>query len=236
MVAVVSHDLRNPLSNVIGAAELLAEFELSPEKRSQQIRTIRRAGDSMRRLVEDLLDVARIDASGIPVDPKPEPLGPIFEDVVLLMRRQAESKGVTLEVAGADDELPSVLADRERLVQALANLVSNAIRFTDEGGSVRIEPACEGERVCLRVADTGCGIGEEDLQHLFDRFWQAEGGEKGGAGLGLTIVKGIVDAHGGEIQVRSEPGGGTTFEIVLERGPQERPKPSTSQAFRTTDA
>jgi signal transduction histidine kinase len=120
---------------------------------------------------------------------------------------------------GADrvKERPRARVDRDRLLQALANLLDNALRYTPEGGSVVMGIEEDGERVKVKVSDTGSGIRPELLEHLFERFVGDKGGRRGGAGLGLAIVKGVAEAHGGEVAVRTELGKGTTFEISLPR-------------------
>jgi signal transduction histidine kinase len=138
----------------------------------------------------------------------------------------AAERSVTLELS-LRGELPPVLADADRVVQALGNLVGNALKFTPEGGRVSVaveRDGADGGRgagvdgargIRFRVADTGCGIAPEHLAHVFDRFWQARDARRGGAGLGLAIAKGIVEAHGGTLTVESEPGVGTTFTCSL---------------------
>lgn len=214
MMAVVSHDLRNPLGTVAAAADLLVDLPLSPEKRTEQVQIIRRAAGRMSRLIEDLLDVARIEARALLVAPAPVPVRALVEETVALFRTQAEGKGLTL-TSSIEDGLPPMLADRSRMEQVLSNLLANAVKFTDEGGRVTVVGRSAGDRVRISVADTGQGIDSESLKHLFDRFWQVDSGRQDGAGLGLTIVEGIVRAHGGCIEVESEPGEGSLFHVEI---------------------
>jgi len=132
------------------------------------------------------------------------------------MRPSTEAAGITL-TCRADDDLPNVCADRERMAQVFTNLISNATRFTPRGGAISVGATRvpDGNAVRFAVRDTGAGVPAENLPHLFDRFWQARTSARTGAGLGLAIVKGIVESHGGEITVTSEPGRGTEFTFTI---------------------
>lgn len=221
MMAVVSHDLRNPLGTVSAAADLLAELPLSRQQRVEQVGIIQRASGRMSGLIEDLLDVARIEAGALAVEPAPLAVRPLVEDTVGLFEMQAEEKGLALST-DVDDDVPLVLGDRARLEQVLSNLLGNAVKFTDPGGRVRVEARSAGERVRISVVDTGRGIEPGSLEHLFDRFWQVDSGGGGGAGLGLTIVRGIVTAHGGRVEVESSPGEGSAFHVEIPKVPEAR--------------
>ncbi len=214
VVAVVSHDLRNPVGTIQLASELSLEVPFPEEKQREQLSIIYRAASRMSRLIEDLLDVARIEAGGLAVEARPEFVTPIFEEAVALNQALAEERGLILRwEAGA--HLPEVQADRDRVLQVLSNLVDNAIRFTSSGGAVTMRAERADGDVLLSVSDSGEGIRKEDQEHLFDRFWQPRRRDRRGAGLGLAIVKGIVDAHGGRVWVESEPGEGSTFYFTL---------------------
>lgn len=214
VVAVVSHDLRNPLGSVTGAAELLMELELPPEEEARQLDIIQRAARRMDRLVDDLLDAARIEAGGLKVEPRPEPVEPLVRAAVELLAPAAEAEGLQLRLRSGD-ELPLVRADRSRVEQVLANLVENAIKFSEPGGRIEVDVTAADGDVRIGVIDTGPGIAPEDVERLFDRFWQGGDGATRGSGLGLAIAKGIVDAHGGRIWVESRPGEGSTFYFTL---------------------
>jgi PAS domain S-box-containing protein len=214
VVTIVSHDLRSPLGTVMAAADLLADLPLSQEKQEEQIAIIQRASRRMSRLIEDLLDVASIEAGVLSVDPKPVAVLPLIEDTAELFRQPAESAGLVLETSVAKD-LPPILADRGRMEQVLGNLVGNALKFTDSGGRIGLEAVRSGDGVRLSVSDTGCGIDEDGLEALFDRFWRVESTGRQGTGLGLTIVRGIVRAHGGRIEVESEVGVGSRFHVEI---------------------
>ena len=214
VLAVVSHDLRSPLSVVVHATSILEVGSAAPDQRSRSVAMVRRATDRMTRLLDDLLDVLRAEAGTFSVDlgvvdPK-DVVGQAFEDASVLLE---DNEDVAAYVDVSDD-LPAVTADRERLLQAMANLMTNAIRHTDRG-EVRLGATRDGDHVVFSVCDTGSGIPEDHLDHLFDRYWQGSSGNRGRAGLGLAIVKAIVDAHRGEISVESKVDEGTTFRLTI---------------------
>ena len=216
VVSIVSHDLRNPLGVVAGAADTLIELPLDREERERQATIIARSASRMSRLIEDLLDVSRIEAGAFVVRPSAEEPISVLEEVREMFEVQAEEAEVALAVGPVCDVL--VRMDHDRVVQALANLVDNALRFTPEGGVVTLSgEVLDQETVSLSVSDTGVGLTQDALDNLFSRFWQAEGDRKGRAGLGLAIVKGVIEAHGGEVRVESDPGVGSTFHLVLQR-------------------
>ncbi len=212
VVSFVSHDLRNPLGVVAAAADLLVDLALDEDERRKQARIIARSAGRMGRLIEALLDVARIEAGAFVVRPSAEHVRPILDEARELFEGQAEMAGIELLVE-VDLHVPQARMDRDRMLQALANLLDNALRFTPPGGSVTLGGTEHDGRVVLSVSDSGAGITPEALDRLFDRFWQTAG--HGGAGLGLTIVQGVVEAHGGVVEVDSEPGSGTTFRLLL---------------------
>jgi PAS domain S-box-containing protein len=215
VVSIVSHDLRNPLGVVLAASDLLLDLPLDEAERRQQAEIIRRSGKRMQNLIEDLLDVARIEAGAFVVRPSLEDLGPIVEEARALFADQAARRSIALRIE-ARGAYPRARVDRDRLLQALANLLDNALRVTPEGGSVVLGVGEDADTVWLTVSDTGPGIEESQLEHLFERFTQAK--SSGGAGLGLAIVKGVADAHGGGVTVRTALGAGSTFEVRLPRG------------------
>ena len=216
VVSIVSHDLRNPLGVVAGAADTLIELPLDREERERQATIIARSASRMSRLIEDLLDVSRIEAGAFVVRPSAEEPISVLEEIRDMFEVQAEEAQVALAVGPVCDVL--VRMDHDRVVQALANLVDNALRFTPEGGVVTLGgEVLDQETVSLSVSDTGVGLTQDALDNLFSRFWQAEGDRKGRAGLGLAIVKGVIEAHGGEVRVESDPGVGSTFHLVLQR-------------------
>ena len=217
VLSIVSHDLRNPL-NVVGlVTHVLRETLGSDAVAARHLDAIGRAADQMGRLILDLLDVSRLEAGALALDVAPVAPGVLVREAARDLAPLAAERSVALAHAVADD-LPPVEADFERISQVFSNLVGNAVRFTPPGGRITLgaEPGEEG--VVFRVEDTGAGIDAEHLPHLFDRFWQAHRTRRGGAGLGLAITQGIVEAHGGRIWVRSAPGEGSTFFFTLRQG------------------
>jgi signal transduction histidine kinase len=218
VMAVVSHDLKNPLATIQLAVDFLLE-EIVPddaahEHEREQLHAIHRSAQRMYRLVHDLLDVTEIEAGQLPVARTSLGVHVLVTDALELLRPLANSKRIAL-VTELSPALPPVEADRERVLQVFSNLGGNAIKFTPQGGRVEIGASLREAMVEFTVRDSGPGIASEDLPHVFDRFWQADRTARNGAGLGLAIAKGIVEAHSGGIRVESELGGGTSFLFTL---------------------
>lgn len=214
VVSIVSHDLRNPLGVVAAAADLLLDLPLDEEERRRQVEIIARSAARMSRLIEDLLDVSRIEAGALVVRTAQEDPEEILEEVRSEFEDQAADRGLRLVVA-VERGTPPARADRDRVLQALSNLIGNALKFTPSGGTIRVTAEPAGDGVAFSVEDDGPGIPEEAQAHLFDRFWQAERHGRTGAGLGLAIVRGIAEAHGGRVEVSSREGQGARFTLVL---------------------
>ncbi len=229
VLRIVAHDLRNPL-NTVGLSAGLLQETIPPERTGErrQLDIIRRSIERANTLIQDLLDVAKVEAGQFVVDQEPVETAPLVEEMLDLHRVQVEDKGLRL-VAEIPDTLPPIFADRNRILQLFGNLIGNAIKFTDEG-AITVGAAQQGDAVLFWIRDTGPGIADDQLRHLFDPFWQARRASRAGAGLGLAISKGIVEAHHGRIWVDSEPGKGTTFYFTLplaesgaaEHHPEER--------------
>jgi signal transduction histidine kinase len=213
VLAIVAHDLRNPLSRIsLGATFLRESLGSKTDPRPWDL--IQRGVKDMDRLIQDLLDVSRMEAGGLQLDRSQLPLAPLLAELQEQFGELARSRGVAL-ACGADPAIPHVLADRRRLVQALSNLIDNALRLTPSGGTVTVQAFPAPGYVEFAVRDTGPGIPADQLPHLFDRFWQGARARRGGAGLGLAIVKGIVEAHGGRLFAESRPGEGATFRFWI---------------------
>ena len=211
----VAHDLRNPLQAIMLTATGLLDEAPPAERDTHPAEVIKRCARDMDRLIGDLLDVSRIESGALAVRREPVAIPALVSVVVERLQEQARSRNVHLVQTVAPDLAP-VEGDSQRLVQALCNLVGNAIKFTPSGGLVEIGGTQSATHVDLFVQDTGRGIAAEHLDSIFKQFWQANR-TSGGAGLGLTIVKGIVESHGGEVRVESALNRGTTFKVRLPR-------------------
>jgi signal transduction histidine kinase len=219
LLADVSHELTTPLTAIHGYAETLQmpQLSLDAATRARYLDIIGQETMRLERIVGDLLDLARSEAGGVTLRIQPVPVSDLFERVLMRHRRESEEKGVRLTTSiGARSEI--VLGDADRLEQALQNLAANALRHTPGGGRIELRSERRGDSIVLSVADTGEGIRPEHLPHIFDRFYKvdaARAGRPSGSGLGLSIVKAIVEQHGGTVSVSSTPGTGTVFEVLL---------------------
>jgi signal transduction histidine kinase len=180
---------------------------------------IQRAANRANRLISDLLDVARIQAGGLAVEPASVEVRSLMQEAVDSATPLATANQLTLQRV-AEDDVTTVFSDRDRVLQVFANLIGNAIKFTPKGGEITLRAELAGGDVRFAVCDTGPGIPPEHLPHVFDRYWQAKSTAKLGTGLGLSIAKGIVEAHGGKIFVESEPGRGASFIFTLPVAPR----------------
>lgn len=215
VLAVVSHDLRNPLSVIdMCAASLADRLPAGDEGARSLVRTIESSTEWMNRLIEDLLDVARVEAGRLALERQPHDLVRVISEATVMLEPLIAEKSLTLR-EDLPEHLPRANVDARRVVQVLENLVSNAVKHTPPGGEIEIHAESMNGEVRIVVRDTGSGIPAEHLPHLFDRFWQARDARRGGAGLGLAIAKGIVEAHGGRIWVESSLGAGSTFGFSL---------------------
>lgn len=217
LVAIVSHDLRNPIHTIHMAASFLLDIAPTNDRRLQarrQLEVIQRSAMRANRLIQDLLDVARIQAGGLAVDPVPVDVKSLVHEAVEFATPLATAAHLKVECE-IPDPIPMVSTDRERVLQVFANLIGNAIKFTPKGGEIRIIASRDNSEIRFVVADTGPGIPAEHLNHVFDRYWQAKSTAKLGTGLGLSIAKGIVEAHGGRIWVESPPNSGAQFNFTL---------------------
>src|SRR6266498_2131553 len=215
VLAIVSHDLRNPLNAIMLAAELMKTSDGMPPEEIEQVETIMLSAQRMRRLIEDLLDVTRLEGGKqLPIEAAPIDVEPLFRELYELFKTQAATSSITLEYE-VDDDVPPVYADRHRVTQVLSNLIGNSMKFTPEGGLITYRAEPQNGHVLFTVSDTGPGIPQKNLKDIFNPYWQAKRTARLGAGLGLPIAKGIVEAHGGRIWAESEPGKGTTFYFTL---------------------
>jgi signal transduction histidine kinase len=217
VLGVVAHDLRNPLSTILMQASVLKRQGPEPERRSPKpAAVIQRAANRMNRLIQDLLDVALMEAGQLTIERSRLSASSLIVEAVDMQRPLASSSSLELRVE-VDPDVPEVWGDRDRLLQVFENLIGNAIKFTKAGGRITAGATSRDDEVVFWVADTGCGIASENLPRVFDRFWQATRAGRQGAGLGLPIAKGIVGAHGGRIWVESTAGSGSTFFFTIPR-------------------
>jgi signal transduction histidine kinase len=214
VLAVVAHDLRNPLGAIGMFAHLLEETLPPDDAGCDHARSIYALTEQASRLIQDLLDVSRMEAGQFHLELDSVPVRALLSQAVEMLAGAAAGKGIALERL-VEDALPPVPADLHRVSQVLSNLVGNAVRFTPAGGRIVVRAERGGDVVVFSVSDTGAGIAPEHLPFVFDRFWQARKSERAGAGLGLAIARGIVEAHGGRMWVESEPGRGSTFWFTL---------------------
>ena len=214
VLAAVTHDLRNPLNLVSVTTQLLMEPDLAPERRKTVFAINARAVQRMNRLIDDLLDVVRMEAGCLYLNVGSCDIADVLVETMESFQTRATQQGLSLALC---PEPPSAIvhADKDRLLQMIDNLVGNAMKFTPRGGCVSVGGYVEPDEVRVTVADTGPGIPEELRERLFDRFWQARGADRRGLGLGLHIAKSIAEAHGGRLWVESTIGSGSTFHFAM---------------------
>ena len=218
MISVVAHDLRTPLTSIHGYLELATEDGVTPEEQRKFLGIVQRSSKRLERLADDLLFISRLRAGRLELEPERVQVRDVLQSVVDAVAPSTAARGIELSLEGTGCE---VVADAHRVFQAVENLVSNAIKFSPEGSVVTlgVEPEAEGARIFVR--DHGQGISAADLEHVFERFFRAAGTETvPGAGLGLSIVKAVAEAHGGTVRVQSTPGEGATFVLWLPAEPR----------------
>ncbi|UZJ62662.1 ATP-binding protein [Pseudomonas sp. KU26590] len=220
LVAVVSHDLRSPLTVIVMQCGMMqrviaADISASSKRLTSAIDTLQRASTRMTRLLEDLLDTSKIEAGRYSIDAQPLEVSQLFEDAWSLLTPLALNKFIDLTFHAEPDL--KILADPERMFQVLSNLVGNAIKFTPKAGNISVKAAAEGDHVVVSVVDSGDGIAPDQLPHVFERYWRRREDNPSGSGLGLYISQGIVKAHGGELSATSEEGVGSEFRFSVPR-------------------
>jgi PAS domain S-box-containing protein len=234
-LATLSHELRTPLNVILGWTRMLLADHLPESSRRHALELIDHNAHVQAQLVNDLVDMSRMSTGKLRLELEPVPVVPALEAALDSIRPAALVKGLTIDTAFDLPDDMNVLADDTRLQQVLWNLLSNAVKFTPAGGRVAVETSVDGDRIRIRVTDTGIGIDRSFLPHVFDRFRQADSGTTrgyGGLGLGLAIVHDLVRLHGGEVDARSDGlGKGATFTVVLRASavapnPIERRSPS----------
>ena len=217
-VANVSHELRTPLSNIKGYSETLLGGAIRDEANSKEfIDIIYRESGRLSNIIDDLLDISRMESGKIKMVFLPVEAGEAIKKAIAVLKNSFASKSINIELSVPPD-LPRILADEGRFTQVLLNLLDNAIKYTPERGGIKVFALKKDNFIQIEVADTGSGIPEKDLTRIFERFYRvdkARSRELGGTGLGLSIVKHIVQTHGGEVSVRSDLGKGSTFSFTI---------------------
>jgi signal transduction histidine kinase len=231
VLGVVAHDLRNPLNQIIMTTQLLVGQDFPVARRRELLEAATRSGFQMSRLINDLLDTVRLQAGRLTLDLEDVPVNTILQQADDTLGPIAEDRHIHLETALPNEDI-IVSADPVRVSQLLGNLVGNALKFTPEHGSVKLQVVRAGEEIVFKVTDTGPGIPSADIEHLFDKFWQARRNDHRGVGLGLAIAKSIVEAHGGRISVQSTVGVGSTFSFTLPLASRNVSKPDSSRVSR----
>ena len=211
----VSHELRTPVSVIVSQTQMALGRERSSQEYRDSLEACQRAAQRMRRLIESLLQLARLDAGQEEIRSAPFDLASVAKENVELMQGLAEERKIKLRLDGA---LVRAMGDADKISQVITNLVANAIQYTPAEGEVVVSTRGEGQLALVSVVDTGIGIPAEDSKHIFNRFYRVDSSrsrDKGGSGLGLAIAQAIIHAHGGTINVSSEPGKGTSFTVRL---------------------
>ena len=217
ILAIVSHDLKNPLGAILMTTDALAKKAVSVERQKglpESIARIQRSAERMLRLIEDLLDFASIEAGRLAIKRRPHDPGSMIQETLASFESVAQEKGLRLS-ADVETDLPKVYCDGDRILQVMSNLVGNATKAAAEGGEVTLRVEARGPELLFAVSDNGPGISEEDVKHLFERYWRSGEAQYRGTGLGLAIARGIVSAHGGRIWAESELGRGATFFFTI---------------------
>ena len=233
--ANISHELRTPLTLLLAPLEtLLHRFNRSFDEETRDLlTTMHFNGMRLLKLINDLLDLVRLESGRMEVKREPLEVAEFVKGLASAARQVAEDKRVRLETY-VEPALGTVLGDRDKLEKVVSNLLFNALKFTSAGGRVELRAEKRGEELVLVVTDTGMGISEKNLPHVFDRFWQADGSSKRkyqGVGIGLALVKELVEIHGGRVGVESQEGKGTTFTVKLpyqKADPAQLPEPEAT--------
>ncbi len=226
-VSQVSHELRSPLASIKGfASTILADEEIEKKTRNEFLRIINDESERLARLIEDLLDLSKIEHGHIQIDREKVQVLDIIAEAISNLRPQSKEKYIQLK-SKLEESLPEIYCNRDMILQTLVNLISNAIKFTPEKGKVTVSAKRKKDALEVTVFDTGVGVPSKDLPYIFDKFYRGKrkGDEKRGTGLGLSIAKEFVKSHGGDIWVESEIGRGTKFSFQLPIEPPEPNKP-----------
>jgi PAS domain S-box-containing protein len=222
LISTVSHELRTPLTMIQGFSELLLARELGEEQSRRALEQINTSAERLSRLINDLLTVSRLDSGRLEIRPEPVDLGAVLQEISTPFRTGRE-------IHSDIDGVPQVRADRDRLVQILTNLVSNAVKYSPPDAPISVTATRKGTTVEVAVQDRGIGMTDEEVKRLFEKFYRVDRPQVrdvGGTGLGLYITKNLVELHGGEMRVESEPGAGSTFTFSLPLAEEEVEEPA----------
>jgi len=216
LISEFVHELRTPMASLNTAAHLMGRQGITEEQRSKMVEMVRNETNRLTELASTFLDLARLESGRAQFKSELGELQPILVSSIDIMTSRATEHNITIET-DIEPNLPKINLDRDKLKQVMLNLLSNAIKYNFSGGKVHVNVSLSGPEIVLSVSDTGPGISEEALKHMFEKFYRVPGTEKlaSGTGLGLSICKRIVEAHGGRIEVASEVGKGTTFTVYL---------------------
>ncbi|MCD6468246.1 MAG: HAMP domain-containing histidine kinase [Thermoplasmata archaeon] len=229
-LSVTSHELRTPMTPIKAQLQMLLKEHLGglTDKQKKSLEMIERNTERLDRLLQELLTISRIQSGRLKLIPKKQPLKEVVEETVSFMKPFAGKKNIDIEKEM--EEVSEIEFDRDKIIEVIENLISNAVKFTPEGGKIMVSLKRYGNGAMIAVKDNGIGLSEEDCKNVFKPFFQTDewrSRQVGGAGLGLAICKGIVEAHGGEIRCESKPNKGTTFSFYLP--PKIREKIELSQ-------
>jgi signal transduction histidine kinase len=225
MLGIISHELKNPLTSMALSSHLIQKI-LSKETTSEKVLSLIKSLDPsiqrMNKLVSDLLDVTRLESQALQCEPKLISLSNIIEEVIGIYMATSEGKNILIS-SQISRECTEIFSDEIRTIQILSNLVSNAIKFTEPGGKIKLDAVKSGEMAEISVTDNGKGIPEKKLSRVFEKFWQEKDSEHIGTGLGLAIAKGLVESLGGRIWVESKVGQGSSFHFTLPLSGEVKP-------------
>jgi signal transduction histidine kinase len=228
-LANVSYELRTPLNAIIGFSEILHQQYFGPlnERQIDYSQGIIDASQQLLNLINDILDIATIEAGYLQLELAPVGVAALLTDLVSFAGERARNRGLTLDLDCPAD-IGDVVGDQRRLKQAIYNLVSNAIKFTGQGGTIRLSARRENGELRIVVADNGVGIADQDQAHVFEKFTRIGGQRQGSGGLGLSLVKSLIELHGGRVELASKPGEGTRVTCYLPESPAvlERQQPA----------
>jgi PAS domain S-box-containing protein len=223
VVSLVTHELRTPLTAIQGMSEVLAQFDVDPDRRRAMHAAINEEAKRLARMIDEYLDITRLEVGARPLRKTPLRVDALMERVLLLLDPLASSRGIPI-LRELERNLPVVMADADLLAQAVTNVIANAIKYSPPGGEIQVSVRTDGNDLLIAVADRGYGIAPEDVKRIFEKFYRVsrvENADEPGSGLGLAFVRDIMDSHGGYATVESELGTGSTFTLRLPVEPRD---------------